>query len=554
MRRALFILGAHMRGKLIKIVGFVATAMIGPIISAQQRPPNIVFLLADDLGWTDLSTQASSGGNGSKYHQTPNIDRLAREGMSFTNMHMCPNCVPSRAALMTGQYPVHDGVYNVGSLDRGKGVLTPPVQREHILPEAVTVAETLKIAGYVTAHVSKFHVANHDEITRVHGFDFNYGGGKKGDGGPHGYFAVQEGGRWTFANMGPEMDAFAAPYTSEYVAKNLTPYANENDPQKLVGTRKHLTDATADAAVDFISHHHDKPFFINVAFNAVHAAIKARPDLQAKWNKIQSQDPRHGRADYAALLEGEDQAIGRILHVLEDPNGDGDTSDSVVKNTLVILTSDNGGFGGSTNNAPLRQAKGTFYEGGLRVPVIARLPGVVKEGSTNDALLNVVDWYPTFADLAGAKLPAPSTHILDGESFAPILRGESPDVKREAIYYHFPGYLDNRAFPSSMIIKRLNGQQFKLFYSYEDQHYELYNLSEDLSEKHDLLQGKVAEKSLAVAKDLRDDLRGWLERVNPLYPTTKSGEKVPLPIGIDEALRAGNRVTRQMIAPKSGAD
>ena len=195
------------------------------VVAAPPTPtesrPNIVLFIADDLGWTDLSTGRTSGGNGSRYHRTPNIDKLAAAGLAFTSAYANQNCQPSRAALMTGQYAPHNGVYNVASLSRGvKGrplALTPPAQRIRIRPEAVTVAETLKAAGYQTAHVGKFHVsATPEAIKTQHGFDFNYGGGVPGDGGPAGYFALNGPKRgWHFRSMGIEMDAFAAPYTAD---------------------------------------------------------------------------------------------------------------------------------------------------------------------------------------------------------------------------------------------------------------------------------------------------------------------------------------------------
>ena len=293
-------------------------SLAAPSPAAESAPkpaqrPNIILLLADDLGWTDLHTNATSIGNGTSYHQTPNIDRLAAQGMSFSSMYMCPNCVPARAALMTGQFSPRNGVYNVGSLDRGTGNLQPAVQHEHILHEAVTVAETLKTAGYTTCHVAKFHVSTHEEITKYDGFDFNYGGGKKGDGVPHGYFAVQAPTiTGHFTAFGPEMDAFALPYTQDYIDANLKPYANDNDPSPLVNTPKHLTDATADAALDFMTKHlaspadRDKPFFINVAFNAVHVAIKPRSDLLEKYKQlaIQRSAPQPPRLRGAARGRG----------------------------------------------------------------------------------------------------------------------------------------------------------------------------------------------------------------------------------------------------------
>ena len=363
---------------------------------ASAKKPNILLLFTDDLGWTDIHTGATSKGHGTDYVDTPAVDKLATQGVSFTNMHAAPNCAPSRAALMTGQYAVHNGVYNVGSLNRGKGKLKPADQHgEHIRNEAIALAETLQTAGYTTCHIGKYHVSTHEDVTKHDGFDFNYGGNEQG--GPRGYFAREVDGDWTFTNSGPEMNPFAAPYTPEYIEKNLKPFANGNDPSTLAGTPKHLTDADADAAIDFMSKHlasaeKAKPFFMNVAFNAVHTAILPRPDLQKKYDDHTIGGTRQDKPAFAALTEGADQAIARILKYLDDNN--------LADNTLVIFTSDNGGSGGSERNAPLRLAKGTFYEGGLRVPMIVRLPGVTKSNSTTDAMVSIIDFYPTFAEFA----------------------------------------------------------------------------------------------------------------------------------------------------------
>ncbi len=221
----------------------------------------------------------------------------------------------------------------------------------------------------------------------------------------------------------------------------------------------------------------------------------------------------------------------------------------------MVFLSDNGGFANNTSNAPLRGSKGMFYDGGLRVPLIARLPGVIKPGATSDAMLNVVDLYPTFADFAGAKLPDPVVHTLDGESFAPILRGKATSLHRSAIYYHFPGYLDTRAFPSSVIIKQTaGGDRYKLFYSYEDQHYEMYNLSADLSEAKNLLEVPSTPASIELADQLHDELIAWLNGIHPLWAKDKkTGENTPMPIAIKDALAAGNKITRSPIAGKNAA-
>ena len=189
-----------------------------------------------------------------------------------------------------------------------------------------------------------------------------------------------------------------------------------------------------------------------------------------------------------------------------------------------------------------------FYDGGLRVPFIARWPGVIKAGSTSDLMVEGIDLYPTFAEFAAAKLPDPAVHVLDGESIAPVLRGETNTLHRKAIYYHFPGYLDTRAYPCSVIIKQTDdNHRYKLIYSYEDEHYELYALTNDLGEKTDLLQGNVDPAILEGANDLNDDLNRWLQRVHPLYAKLKStGAQTPLPIAVKEAMKRGNHSTRRI--------
>lgn len=533
---------------------------------AKQAPerPNILLIVADDLGWTDLHTGRTSLGNGSRFYQTPNIDRLAEQGMAFTSAYANQNCQPSRAALLTGQYAPRNGVYNVGSLSRGASaspLLIPPSQRTTVRSEAITLAETLKAAGYTTAHVGKFHVsAAPDDIRTQHGFDINYGGGAKGDGGPGGHFAIPDkeatGGDskvvWSFRTRGREMDRFATPYTAEYISNNLLPWVNGNDPKSLVGTPKHLTDADADAAIDFLNGAGTatKPFFLNVAFSAVHTAIRPRPDLAAKYAARggTATDPRHRNAKYAALIEGMDQAIGRILARLDDPNGDGDRKDSIADKTLVIFVSDNGGFGGSTDNTPLRGSKGMLSEGGIRVPLVARLPGVIAPGSSNNAAVHLIDLYPTLAELAGAKKPDAKAHILDGVSLAGLLRGTQKSLNtggnqaRTSLFWHFPGYLDTRAIPCSVIIKdrASDGKRYKLLYFYENQHYELYNLSDDLSETKNLVAGSAAPAQGAVrdaAEELRADLVAWLARMKPAALTVASTRKPsPAPVPLDKAL------------------
>jgi len=511
--------------------------------ATSEDRPNIVFLLADDLGWADTAPSPINEGLGSKYHNTPQITRLAEEGLSFQRAYVQQNCAPTRAALLTGEYAARagNGVFNVGSLTRGgtDTIIVPPRQNVSIPASSITLPKLLSEAGYTTALLGK----EHGFRTTAAGFQIDLSCAKKIKGNRKGgvkgqYFAAQDdAGKWHFDS--PAFDRYAEPYTSEYVERNLKPAAVGNDPTSLIGAPKHLTDAMADAATDFIREHGntDKPFYMNVSFQAVHVPIVSRPDLAEKYSKITSPDPRHHDANYAAIVQGLDEAVGRILHALDDPNGDGDTADSIAGKTLVVFLSDNGGFGGQTDNSPLRGAKGMYYDGGIRVPLVMRLPGTIKAGTATAEPVHAVDLYPTLAEFARLPLPDPATHPVDGVSLDALASGKESVLPRDAIYWHFPGYLDTRQVPNSVIRKRVGDRWFKLVYYYEGRVFELYDLKDDWQEENNLLAGEPAAKSLAVAQDLRDDLSQWLKDTHaPLGTVRKTGEPVAPPITVAESL------------------
>ena len=401
-----------------------------------------------------------------------------------------------------------------------------------MLPQ--TIGETLQSAGYTTAHFGKFHTTqNVNAITTQHGYDFDFGGGTSG--GPGNYFAT--GG--TFGNsIGPGLDPFAAPYTQTYIDENLKPYANGADVDSLVGTDKHLSDAMADAAIAFMAGQlagSSDPFYMNVAFNAVHTPIQSRPDLEAKYNDIiaanggTSPDPNHDNAAYAGLLEGLDQAVARIIDFVEDPNGDGNTEDSIANNTVVLFYGDNGGGNQGTSNVPLRAAKGSQYEGGLRVPLIAWAPDRVAAGSTTDEQIHPVDFYPTFAELAGAALPNPASHQVDGESIVGLLTGQQQETQRDTIFFHFPGY-QGANVPVSTANLDAGEHHVKLMYFYERRNFEFYDLKNDLGEANDLADGEMTVQEYKLAARALRDLRDWLDDTGALYPTVRAdGSPVPAP-------------------------
>ncbi len=502
----------NMTGYLIGMVALCVTCV-------HANKPNIVYLMADDLGWVDIAAGSASMGHGSRYHETPNIDRFAREGMCFTHAYVQQNCQPTRTALLSGQYAVRplNNTYNVTSLDRyDKRSKDWPLlsiqpykqQQGGIDPASTSIFEMLHAAGYHTAWFGKNHGCGPDEdLPQNHGIDCNFGSSKKVQGTVKGktqdsnYLALKDDSRgWI---LDAAMAKYAAPYTKQYVKKNLLPVANGNDPMTVVGKPKHYTDAIGDAVTAYIAERAKTgtPFIAYVPFHAIHSGIVARPDLKAKYEAKPSSDERHVNVKYAAFVEQLDQTVGRILLALEE-NG-------LSKNTVVVFTSDNGGVLGATSNAPLRSAKGTYYEGGLRVPFIVRWPDVVPPGSISGQPIHCIDVYPTLAELAGGTLPNPGFQPLDGVSFASILRGGQDVLQRECLFWHFPGYMDERNHPRSLVQKRIGDEVYKLFFNYTDGSYELYNISKDISEANNLL-AVPGERAMTIAKEMNRDLRKWL--------------------------------------------
>lgn len=515
---------------------------------AQQKQPNIILLTADDLGWDDISSPLSTLGAGSKNHQTPNIDKFATEGMSFSSAYCQQNSAPTRAALLTGQYANRTHVYNVWGLDRyatknqegihkDEAKIVPADQKkESIKPGTTTFAEILRKAGYETYIFGKVHGFKMNE-NQSNGFTHNFECSKtvKYDGKKEiNYFALNTGGpNWIFDN--PKYNKFAQPYSEEYVKKNLLPFANGNDPMSIIGKPKHFTDAIGDIVIDELNTaDKNKPFCMWVAFHAIHSAIVGRDDLYEKYLKRTKLDPRHSNYKYAALTEQLDQTVGRILAALDDPNGDGDKSDSMRDNTLVIFMSDNGGVDQNNHsNAPLRASKGTLYEGGLRTPLIVRFPKTVKPMTVSNEPIHVIDYLPTLVEVAHAVIPNDG-QLRDGESFLPILTGEKKQLKRDKLFWHFPGYMDYRGIPASVINERIGNQRYKYRYCYENKTHELYNLTQDIGETTNLLQNKPTNANLKIANKLLSDLNKWISDTKPLpMYYVADGKEVKLPLQVN---------------------
>lgn len=457
---------------LLRLILVVAVCVAVSISRAADtsRPPNIVFVLADDLGWTDLAVQ------GSKYYETPNIDRLASQGARFTRYYHCQNCQPTRAALMSGQYGPRTGVYTVGSIERFDWKSRPlrPVDNVESLPlEKKTIAQALKSAGYATAMFGKWHLGN---------------------GGEH--HPSQRGFDEAIVSMGAHFNF-------------------KTQPKVDYPKGQYLADFLTDKAVDFIRRNQAKPFFLYLPHFGVHSPHQAKPELIERFKNKPAVGGHHDPT-YAAMIASVDESVGRLLATLDELK--------LADNTVVIFSSDNGGVGGYaregikkggdiTDNAPLRSGKGSLYEGGIRDPYIVRWPGVTHAGATCDVPATHVDLFPTLLEIAGAK--APADYTLDGESLVPLMRDPQARLKREAVFQHFPGYLGAgegtwRTTPVGVI----ELGDWKLMEFFEDGRLELYNLRDDIGETKNLATAEP-EKT----KELHAKLVAWREQVGARMPT-----------------------------------
>ncbi|MFD0835655.1 sulfatase-like hydrolase/transferase [Mariniflexile aquimaris] len=512
--------------------------------SQHASKPNIVFILADDLGWTDVSTGNTNFNNGSKIFQTPEIDKLASQGMSFTNAYTNQNCAPTRAALISGQYATgsDNGVYNVGSLKRQdkrtKGfpnVLIEPHEQQKVISEdGFNIFDMLKTQGYQTALIGKSHGTPHP-LRGDYGIDLpadihnEIAATVNGEKTKSYYLALHsDGNGWTFGS--DYFDKYAHPYNQKYIDENLSPYKKNSNQSVLVGTPKHLTDAIGDFSVDYIKEkaNTEKPFFLYVPFHAVHSDVVGRKDLTEKYLKRGLSEKQ---AEYASLIELLDQNVGKISNALKDPNGDGDFSDDITNNTLFIFYSDNGGL---VDNVPLKGKKGSLDEGGIRVPLIFRFPNVIKKNSVSNQAVHCIDFLPTLADFAGVDIASlqkanGEKGIYDGASFAHILKGKQKRIERDNLFWHLPGYMDERFSPTTLIQKRIGNAYYKLFYFYETEEFALYNLKKDLGEKDNLLE-KPTSKNMKVALKMNADMLAWLKaNMAPTGTFIKNGNTVPYP-------------------------
>jgi len=451
----------------------VSLALPHPAQAAAATRPNIVFILADDLGYTDL------GCFGSRYYETPNLDRMAAQGMKFTSGYTSgPNCQPTRAALMSGQYSPRTGVYTVGHSDRFNWASRPlrPVDNVvKLAPAKITVAEALKAAGYATGMFGKWHLGEdpaHHPLAQ--GFD-------------------------------------------EAVVSMGAHFAFSTNPKVACPDGVYLADFLTDQAVDFIRRRQAGPFFLYLSHFAVHSPHHAKPN----WIQHFKPKPTAGGHDdprYAGMIASVDESVGRVLNLLDELK--------LSRQTLVVFSSDNGGVGGYeregirggsiTDNAPLQGGKGMLYEGGIRVPYLFRWAGRIAPGTICDQPIDSVDLYPTLLAVAGAQ--PPTDYPLDGASYLDWLTGANP-VPRRPLFWHFPGYLGAgggtwRTTPASAI----RDGDWKLLEFFEDGQLELYNLREDIGERSNLAGSHPAK-----SKELHARLSAWRRAIQAPLPTPNPG-------------------------------
>ncbi len=469
------------------------------VTQSAEKCPNIIFFLIDDLGWSDL------GCYGSKYHLTPNIDKLAARGIQFTNAYSASSvCSPTRSSVMTGKNPARLGITDWIGASQKYNVLVTPKNVKALPQNEVTFAESLKKSGYATAYFGKWHLGADDkDHPSLQGFDYHRGVNRAGSPGSY-YYPFKR-------NKTKSKTALSASDVPDFDAANKDSY---------------LTDLLAEEASKFIEIKRDVPFLLMLAHYSVHTPIQARKNDALRYkdrmkdiglsSKVSIKNERYGSTrmtqnnpDYAAMVESVDRSVGKVLGKLEELK--------LNDNTLVIFTSDNGGLSTLQHNRraaptsclPLRAGKGWLYEGGIRVPAILAWPGIINEGITNDTPIISSDFHPTILTAAGIKLN-PSQH-KDGLDLNGIFRNGR--LRNRSLYWHFPHYHGSGNRPSSAIRKG----NYKLIRWHEDGSEEMFNLSKDISETIDIGSDEPAKR-----EELANDLNEWIESSGAKMPKLKA--------------------------------
>jgi len=453
-------LGMVNRRNILAVVALVIGLLAVPELFAAEKKWNVVLILADDLGWTDLSCY------GSDLHETPHLDELAKKGMRFTQAYSaCTVCSPTRAALLTGKYParLHITDWIPGAMPDNPKLLVPDWTK-YLPASEKTIARYFKEAGYKTASIGKWHLGGEEYYPQKHGFDVNIAGTDKAQ--PPSYFAP-----WKIPTLGEGKDG------------------------------DYLTDRLAEEAAKFIQDSSKEPFFLYLPHFAVHTPIQARKDLLAKYTVKVREGANHVNPAYAAMVESLDQAVGRVLTALKTAG--------VEDQTLVIFTSDNGGRIPTTSNKPLRYGKASAYEGGVRVPLIVSYPGVTKPGSICDDAVITMDLFRTMHDMV---LGNPGNlKECDGENLEPLLRGQGK-LKRNELYWHYPHHQHYQK-GGTMPYSAMRSGDWKLIEFLNDGTLELYNIREDIPEEKNLA-GQFPD----MKKQLHERLVAWKAAVNAQLP------------------------------------
>lgn len=470
---------------------FMLLSVGQPHIGAQEekeaKRPNVVFIIADDLGYTDVNPFDPRE---HPYYETPHINRLAKQGVRFTSAYAnSSNCAPSRAALFSGQYYPRQPVYTVGSGAQGKKKhrkVIPPKNQKILPEEKVTLAEALKQGGYSTGFIGKWHIGKPGSTGPIEqGFDLNIGGYEAGS--PNSF------GGYFNGEKNPKID---------------------NDD---IGENEYLTDYLSRKAVEYIRNHaDDEPFYLQFSHYSPHNPYEAPESRTRKYRKKEPVNG-HNNPSFAAMIESVDRSTGCIMKTLKE--------EGIANNTILIFYSDNGGPGGYaevgletkrwdiTNNHPLKGGKGMFYEGGIRVPLIIRWPGKAPAGTSTSQPVIGTDFYPTLLDAVGIE--PPEEYTLDGRSFLPVLKDPATQLDVRPLYWHFPGYLSAwepgtwRTRPVSVI----RYGPWKLMKFYGNNELKLYNLKKDIGETNNL-----AKQEPGVRKRLHQRLNRWLEKMDAPIP------------------------------------
>ena len=479
------------RREFIKALGAGAVLLSVPscVRNVLDPKPNFVFLLIDDMGWKDV------GCYGSAFYETPNIDRLASQGMRFTDAYAAsPVCSPTRASIFTGRHPARVNITDwIPGGDPQDRVLVGPQDRDELPLDEVTFAEILKEAGYATACIGKWHLGDIGFLPENQGFDINIGGSGAGQPGSY-FYPYKYKGKWRGWGV-PGLDG-----------------GQEGE---------YLTDRLTDESLAFIDQNKDQPSLLFFSHFAVHTPIQSKPELTEKYEEKIRQDPApagqkfkpereaqvkqtQDNPAYAGMVQSTDESVGRIMQKLDELD--------LTDNTIVIFTSDNGGLStvsqySPTSNVPLRAGKGWLYEGGIREPLIIKWPGIIKAGTVCSAPVISTDFFPTLIEMARGSEDHSTT--IDGVSLMPLLR-QKGQLDRSALFWHFPHYHGSGNKPSGAVRQG----DYKLIEWFEDGSVELYNVAEDISEEHDLASA-MPEK----VEELRTLLHEWRESVGAHMPT-----------------------------------